>query len=115
MREDKKEGTTEVGADKKGILNRTKSRFPKQIRNSSNPLPTSRESRCSYSPHPIVSPFIGVLSECREREGEMGLMIVWKDIAKVRMKINYKRFWMRLRISLDSGGSRCYREMKDRS
>jgi hypothetical protein len=40
-------------------------------------------------------------------------MIVWNDIAKVRMKINYKRFWMRLRISLGSGGFRCYREMKD--
>jgi hypothetical protein len=33
-------------------------------------------------------------------------MIVWNDIAKVRMKINYKRFWMRSRISLDSEGSR---------
>jgi hypothetical protein len=64
------EGIREVEANKKGILNRTKSRFPKQIRNSSNPLPTSRKSRCSYSLDPIVSPFILLLSECQRREGE---------------------------------------------
>jgi hypothetical protein len=51
-----KEGIIKVKANKKGILNRTKSRFPKQIRNRSNPLPTSRKGRCSYSLDPIVSP-----------------------------------------------------------
>jgi len=40
-------------------------------------------------------------------EGGKGLMIDWNDIVKVWMKINYKRYWMRLRISLGSGGSRC--------
>jgi hypothetical protein len=64
------EGIREVEANKKGILNRTKSRFPKQIRDRSNPLPTPRESRCSYSLDPIVSAFIRVLSECQTREGE---------------------------------------------
>jgi hypothetical protein len=49
-----------VEANKKGILNRTKSRFPKQIRNSSNPLPTPRKGRCSYSLDPIVSFFISL-------------------------------------------------------
>ena len=33
-------------------------------------------------------------------------MIDWNDIVRGRMKINYRRFWMRSRISLGSGGSR---------
>ena len=37
-------------------------------------------------------------------------MIVWNDIVKVWMKINYKRYWMRSRLSLGSGGSRWVRE-----
>jgi len=33
-------------------------------------------------------------------------MIDWKGIVRVRMKINYRRYWMRSRISLDSEGSK---------
>jgi hypothetical protein len=99
----------EVKADKKGILNRTKSRFPKQIRNSSNPLSTSRKGRCSYSLDPIVSPFIRVQGR---KDGRRELMKGWNDIVKVRMKINCRRYWMRSRISLGSGGSRCQGDSK---
>jgi predicted metal-dependent hydrolase len=69
MREGRKERMIEVEANKKGILNRTKSRFPKQIRNSSNPLPTSRKGRCSYSSHPIVSPFHQSVIRMSRKEG----------------------------------------------
>ena len=33
-------------------------------------------------------------------------MIDWNDIVRVRTKINYRRYWMRSRISLDSEESR---------
>jgi len=36
-------------------------------------------------------------------------MIDWNDIVRGRMKINYRRYWMRLRISLGSEGSRWVR------
>jgi hypothetical protein len=53
--------------------------------------------RCVPPSHFIIEP--GVPTE---------LIIVWNDIVKERMKINYKRYWMKSRISLDSVESRPY-------